>query len=295
MPFPLLQTLRDTPLAFVDVETTGASAELGHKVIELGIARVEGGRIVRQYQQLIDPQRRVSYAITALTGISQQMVDGQPTFADQLPAALDLMRGAAVIGHNVRFDLSFLSKEFRRCGLDLSTELGEVPVFDTVRIARRRFGRGGNGLQRLAPRLGVQPTAAHRALADAVTTAGVFERLLEPVGGWGLTLVDTMQQQGGPMGLLPANPSESQLPLELEEALDQRKPVLMEYLDTNQRRTHRVIQPLTVRKFNQELVLVAYCQLRNAQRTFKVERIVQLKRVEEATPGEQIEAAAGDC
>lgn len=288
MPFPLLQTLRDTPLAFVDVETTGASADLGHKVIELGIARVEGGRIVRQYQQLIDPQRRVSYAITALTGISQKMVDGQPTFADQLPAALELMRGAAVVGHNVRFDLSFLAKEFRRSGTELTGELGEVPVFDTVRIARKRFGRGGNGLQRLAPRLGVEPTAAHRALADAVTTAGVFDRLLAPVGGWDLTLVDAMRHQGGPMGLLPANPSESQLPLELEEALDQRKPVVMEYLDTNQHRTHRVIQPLAVRKFNQELVLVAFCQLRQAQRTFKVERIVRLKRVEEVPPEERV-------
>ena len=288
MPFSLLQTLRDTPLAFVDVETTGASAELGHKVIELGIARVEDGQIVREYQQLIDPQRRVSYAITALTGISQQMVDGQPTFGDQLPAAMDLLRGAAVVGHNVRFDLSFLNKEFRRCGLDMAAALGEVPVFDTVRIARKMFGRGGNGLQRLAPRLGVQPTAAHRALADAVTTAGVFDRLLAPVGGWGLSLVDAMRHQGGPMGLLPANPAESQLPLELEEALDQRKPVLMEYLDTNQRRTHRVIQPLSVRKFNQELVLVAFCQLRQAQRTFKVERIVQLKRVDEVSPEERV-------
>lgn len=288
MPFSLIQTLRDTPIAVVDVETTGASADLGHKVIELGIARVEGGRVVAEYQQLIDPQRRVSYAITALTGISQSMVDGQPTFADQLPAAMELLSGAAILGHNVRFDLSFLNKEFRRCGRDMSAELGEVPVFDTVRIARRRFGRGGNGLQRLAPRLGVVPTAAHRALADAVTTAGVFDRLLAPVGGWDLTLVDAMQHQGGPMGLLPLNPTDPTLPLELEEALDQQKPVLMEYVDTNQRRTHRVIRPMTVRRYNDELVLVAYCQLRQAQRTFNVERIVQLKRVEEGRPEERV-------
>lgn len=288
MPFPLLQTLRDTPLAVVDVETTGASAEFGHRVIELGIARVEGGRIVKEYQQLIDPRRYVSAAITALTGISQMMVDGQPTFADQLPAAMELLRGAAVVGHNVRFDLSFIGVEFRRAGVDLKTALGDVPVFDTVRIARKRFGRGGNGLQRLAPRLGVEPTDAHRALADAVTTAHVFDRLLAPLGGWDLTLVDAMRHQGGPMGLLPTNAKESLLPLELEEALDQRKPVLMEYLDTNGRRTNRVIQPTSIRRFNDELILIAFCQLRQAQRTFKVERIVQLKRVEEVPPADRI-------
>jgi DNA polymerase-3 subunit epsilon len=282
MPFSLLQTLRDTPIAVVDVETTGASPDYGDRVIELGIARVEGGRIVAQYQQLIDPRRRVSYAITALTGISQQMVDGQPTFAEQLPAAMDLLAGAAILGHNVRFDLGFLNREFRSAGQEITRALGDVPVFDTVRIARKLFGRGGNGLQKLAPRLGVQPTNAHRALADAVTTHGVFDKLLERCGGWDLSLVDAMQRQGGPMKLLPANPKESQLPLELEEALDQKKPVVMEYIDTNQRRTQRLIQPLSVRRFNDELVLVAWCQLRQAQRTFKVERIVQLTRVEDS-------------
>src|SRR5205823_14040571 len=118
MPFSLLQPLREIPLAFLDVETTGASADFGHKVIELGIVRIEGGKVVAEYQQLIDPQRRVSAAITMFTGISQAMVDGQPTFAQQLPAALSLLQGAMILGPNVRFDLSFLAKEFRRAGCD---------------------------------------------------------------------------------------------------------------------------------------------------------------------------------
>jgi DNA polymerase III epsilon subunit family exonuclease len=280
MQFSLIQRLRDIPLAFLDVETTGASADFGHRVIELGIVRVEGGRNVAEYQQLIDPQRRVSPGVTALTGISQRMVDGQPTFADQLPRAMELLRGAAVLGHNVRFDLSFLRKEFRRTGQEITEALGSVPVMDTVRIARRRFGRGGNGLQQLAPRLGYQPTTAHRALADAQTTAFVFEKLMEPVGGWDLCLCDALQQQGGPMGLLPVNPRESLLPLELEEALEQRRPVMMEYLDARNARTHRVIEPLHVRRSGGELLLIAHCQLRNDRRTFKLERIVQLSRLE---------------
>lgn len=289
MAFSLLQTLHDTPLAFLDTETTGASAEFGHRVIELGIVRVERGKVVAEYQQLIDPQRRVSPGVTALTGISQSMVDGQPTFADQLPAALQLLNGAAVLGHNVRFDLSFLRKEFRRSGKDITEALGDVPVMDTVRIARRRFGRGGNGLQMLAPRLGILPSVAHRALADAQTTAAVFEKLMEPVGGWGMCLCDAIREQGGPMGLLPISPRESLLPLELEEALEQRKPVRMQYLDARQSRTERVVQPLHIRRTHGELMLVAHCHLRGEQRTFKLERIVQLIRIESpnAPPGVQ--------
>lgn len=279
MAFSLVQSLRDIPVAVLDVETTGASADFGHRVIELGIVRLEGGRVVAEYQQLIDPGRRISPGVTALTGISQAMVAGRPNFGDQLPVALHLLRGAVVMGHNVRFDLSFLCREFRRAGQDMSAALGaDAPVLDTVRIARRRFGRGGNALQTLSRRLGIEPVVAHRALADAQTTARVFDRLIEPVGGWGLCLCDAMREQGGPMGLLPASPRENLLPLELEEALERRGAVVMEYLDARQSLTQRVIEPLHLRRSNGELLLVAHCQLRNDQRTFKLDRIVRLTK-----------------
>jgi hypothetical protein len=243
--FSLLQSLRDIPLAFVDTETTGASAAYGHRVLELGIVRMERGVIVGEYQQLIDPERRISKGITALTGITPEMVLGQPTFAGQLPAAMPWLRGAMIVGHNVRFDLSFLGKEFRRSGLQIATALTNAPVADTVRIARRRFGRGGNALQ----------------------------------------------QQGGPMGLLSANPRQSVLPLELEEALEQKCPVMMEYIDADERQTDRMITPQLVRRSGGELLLFAHCHLRNDRRTFKLDRIVRLRKIDrEAAPSVLVEA-----
>src|ERR1700755_2177892 len=146
MPVSLLEKLRAVPIAFVDTETTGASADFGHRVIELGIVRVEGGVKIREYQQLLNPERRISPGVTILTGISQEMVEGQPTFHQQYDVMMDLLRDAILVGHNVRFDLSFLAKEFRRCGLEMSVALQGTHVLDTVRIARKRFGRGGNGL-----------------------------------------------------------------------------------------------------------------------------------------------------
>ena len=100
----------------------------------------------------------------------------------------------------------FSRKELRRCRLDIVHTLQDAPVMDTVRIARRRFGRGGNALQRLAPRLGVFPTVAHPALADAQTTVGVFEKMMEPVGGWETSLCDGSANKAAPMGLLPISP-----------------------------------------------------------------------------------------
>lgn len=283
MPFSLLQSLINTPIAVVDVETTGASADFGHRVIELGIVRIERGQKVAEYQQLFDPERRIGPGITALTGITQTMVAGQPRFSSHLNRITELLNGAAVLGHNVRFDLSFLHKEFRRSGKEMPTVLGTaVPVLDTVRMARRRFGRGGNSLGLLARRLGIEPVTAHRALADAQTTHRVFEKLIEPVGGWSMPLCDVMREQGGPMGLLPLSTRESLLPLELEEALEQRRPVLMEYMDAQEKRTQRVVEPLEILRRNGELLLVAHCHLRDDRRTFKLERIIELKRIEAA-------------
>ncbi len=85
-------------------------------------------------------------------------------------------------------------------------------VFDTVRIARRRFGRGGNGLAIPRRRLGYEPPIAHRALPDALTTAIVFDLLLAAVGGWNICLCDVLTEQGGPMALLPASTAKARSP-----------------------------------------------------------------------------------
>jgi DNA polymerase III epsilon subunit family exonuclease len=278
MPFSLISQLKDVPLAFLDVETTGASASFGDRVIEIGISRWESGREIARYEQLIDPKRRIGAGVVVLTGITQEMCAGQPTFEQQMPRTLELMKGAVVVGHNIRFDLSFLRKEFRTAGVDMKLELEDAPVLDTVRIARRRFGRGGNGLQKLSRRLGYEPPIAHRALPDAITSAVVFEKMIEPVGHWGLCLCDAMREQGGSMTLEPISPRESLLPLELEEALETRGSVMMEYMDASQKRTQRIVKPLEVRKFNGELILVAHCQLRDDRRNFKLDRIVRLTR-----------------
>ena len=283
MPFSLLQPLLQVPIAVVDVETTGASAAMGDRIIEIGIVRLEAGQPVARYEQLLDPQRRISPGVSALTGITHDMVATQPTFRDALAAFSPLLQDAALLGHNVRFDLSFLHKEFRRAGLDLTQTQGPVPVFDTVRIARRRFGRGGNSLPILSRRLGIEPRLSHRALADAETTAALFDVLLASVGGWSLPLCDALLQQGGAIDLA-ACAGKDLLPWELEEALELRRPVSMEYVDAAGTLTCRIIEPLHVRRSAGELLLVAFCQLRQDRRTFKLDRIVRLSRLDPPAP-----------
>ena len=54
----------------------------------------------------------------------------------------------------------------------------------------------------------------------------------------------------------------------------------MVYLDVRENRTQRIIEPLELRRFRQEMVLVAHCRLRNDRRNFKLDRIVELKRID---------------
>ncbi len=202
MPYSLLDPLDRLPLVFFDTETTGTSPAWGHRVIEIGIVRVEGGRVTGEYQQLLNPDCYVSPMITRITGITPEMLAGRPAFEGVLEEVTGLLSGGVLLGHNVDFDLSFLRSEFERAGCPLETVLGpDTLVMDTLRIARRRFGRGGNSLGKLAGRLGVEPVGAHRALADAHTTRGVFQRLMEPVGGGACCLCDALVQQGGAIRL----------------------------------------------------------------------------------------------
>ena len=278
----LLDRLRDTSVAVVDVETTGASPRFGDRVTEVGIARYEGGELVDEYARLVDPQRRISPGVIALTGITQAMVDGQPTFADVLDEVVDKLGAGVVVGHNVRFDLGFIGAEFRRAGTSLINELGNPHVLDTVKIARRRFGRGGNGLQVLSRRLGVQPTAAHRALADAVTTGQTLEKLLEPQCGFDCSLLDALQAQGGPIALEP-KPIEmnDDLPVELVEAIETRQRVRLRYLDARRKESVREIDPIEIRAFRGTATLIAHCHLRGDRRTFKLDRIVAVEKLVE--------------
>jgi DNA polymerase III epsilon subunit family exonuclease len=294
----LVARLVDVPLAFVDVETTGASPELGDRVIEVGIAVYRNGQLASTYSQLLNPSRPLSPTITMLTGITGEMLVDQPDFRSVHQDILGYLRGAVIVGHNVPFDLGFLRAEFRKCSIDLPAALPSHPVLDTVRIARKRFGRnksgvggggggGGNGLQSLAARFGVSDVTAHRALADSLTTARVMHHLIQepPLAGWQSQIVDLMQYQGGVVRIEGAVKKDA-LPLELEEALDRKLPVQLEYLDAYDQPTSRIITPLQVRKFRGELILLAFCSLRQDQRSFKLSRILRLTRID---PDSQVE------
>ena len=297
MSISLLDQLARLPLAFVDVETTGSSAAYGDRVTEVAVARVEGGIVTDRFAALVNPCRRIAPGVVALTGITPAMVaDAPPPFRSVASDVADRLRGTVVVGHNVGFDVAFLRHEFRLAAMSIDDVADLRVTLDTVRLARKLFGRGGNGLQRLAARLEVVVDVAHRALADCLTTAAVFDRMLEPLGGGRLSLADVLMLQGGPLKLADAQPALAPLPVDLADALDARREVRMVYLDARNNRTERVVVPLNLTRVGDDRSLTAFCTLRREQRSFKLSRIVELTRIDLATDVEVgVEIVAADA
>jgi len=152
----------DAPLVFVDVETNGLDSLRG-RVIEVAAIRVEGGKVVKTFRSLIDPEIDVPDYITNLTGITTDDLRGAPTFdvvADELRGVLD---GAIFVAHNVRFDYSFLQQEFARLDLPFLPR-----QLCTVKLSRALYPlEKGHKLQDLIQRHGFSFVARHRAYDDA--------------------------------------------------------------------------------------------------------------------------------
>ncbi|WP_322047023.1 exonuclease domain-containing protein [Paraburkholderia sp. J67] len=161
----------DAPLVFVDLETTGGSVG-EHRITEVGLVEVIDGQATR-WSTLVDPQQPIPPFIQQLTGISDAMVRGAPTFADIAPALFERLAGKLFIAHNASFDRGFLRAEFERVGLTFSPD-----VLCTVRLSRALFpAEKRHGLDALVERHALVAADRHRALADADLLWQFWQRL----------------------------------------------------------------------------------------------------------------------
>ncbi len=150
------------PLAFVDLETTGATPT-ADRVTEIGIVAVDADGTVSEWQQLVNPETGIPPFIEQLTGISNAMVADAPRFADLADEIGRRLEGRLFIAHNARFDYGFLKNEFKRLGITF-----RAPVVCTVKLSRALFPEHKrHNLDSLIERHGLAAEARHRALADA--------------------------------------------------------------------------------------------------------------------------------
>ncbi len=152
----------DPHLIFLDLETTGASADRD-RITEVGLIEVADGELVNEWSTLVDPGRAIPPVIASLTGITDEMVANAPSFAEIAAGLLERLEGRLLVAHNARFDYGFLRAEFRRIGIRFRAR-----VLCTVRLSRALFPEHRHhNLDSVMQRFGLSCAARHRALGDA--------------------------------------------------------------------------------------------------------------------------------
>ena len=181
--------LCDVTFVVVDLETTGGSAA-ACAITEVGAVKLKGGECLGTFQTLVNPGMEIPPEITYLTGITQAMVLPAPRIEQVLPSFLEFAGDAVLVGHNVRFDMSFLQAAMR------DTERARLGnrVVDTCALARRlvRDEVPNCRLDTLARHFRTAWKPTHRALDDALATGDVLHCLLERAGTLGVLALDDL-------------------------------------------------------------------------------------------------------
>lgn len=265
--------LSEAPLAVFDLETTGIHPQTGHRVIEIGILTSDGNVVQERYEALVNPGRRVPEEASEVNNIYDDMLEDAPSFAQLLPKIDSLFRDRVLVAHNASFDIGFLAVEYH-----LARErFAPGPILDTVKVARNMHDFPDNKLGTICDHLGIENLEAHRALGDVEATFGVFREFAAKLDGAPEpTVGDWITAQGGELPLpgdfhhdLPADSP-------LAAAIEKRLSLKISYRDKNGFDTERIIEPLLCHGD----FLIAHCQLRDEQRTFRLDRICSME-----TPG----------
>ena len=169
----------------LDLETTGLDPERD-AIIEIGAVKFRGDQVLEEFERLVDPGRPIPYPIQRLTGIKPDQMQGALPLARVLPALGRMVGSYPIVGHNIGFDVSFLSRH----GL-----FKDNPAIDTFELASILLPHAGRyNLGRLTQELGLEPSAEHRALSDAKSVKCLFNALLDQASRLDLLLIQAINR-----------------------------------------------------------------------------------------------------
>jgi DNA polymerase III subunit epsilon len=269
----------EVPIVYLDVETTGLHPDLGDRVVEIGALRCEGGEVLDAMQQLVNPQRYIGRGALAVHGITADMVADAPTFAQVATHVLGLLSGAIFVGHNAPFDLGFLAQELALAGISMPPMI----ALCTLRLSRRFHRLPSHSLANVTEALGIEVVGeTHRAFTDVLLTKALFERISDTMWRQGVrTVRDYVTQQGGPIQMTSSPPVEEEVPEAIREALADRCLLALRYRAEGGTETQRIVRPYRVVRRGGKLLLQGHCLLRNEERTFRIDRIIEIDVIDE--------------
>ncbi len=193
--FPAItQSVADTTFVIFDTETTGFSAKYD-RIVEIGAVKIRNGKVIDEGTWLINPQRSIPARASSVHGITEDMVEGQPTFEDVYPEFKAFIKDAVLVAHNARFDISMMRAELQGAGIELPTN----QVIDSLRLFRNWFPETkSHQLSALAAHLNIKGDKFHRATADSLYAGLILFKGIEQKKDVD-TLGELLADAGGPM------------------------------------------------------------------------------------------------
>ncbi|MBC7945401.1 MAG: DNA polymerase III subunit epsilon [Burkholderiales bacterium] len=161
---------------FLDTETTGLEANLGHRVVELaGVELVNRRQTGRRFHRYLNPERACDLGALAVHGLTDEFLRDKPRFSEIVAEFLDYVSGAELIIHNAPFDVAFLNREFVLLDMPPISDCCSC-VTDTMRMAKEIHPGKRNSLDALCERYQINNAARtlHGALLDAELLAEVY-------------------------------------------------------------------------------------------------------------------------
>ena len=176
-----------------DTETTGLNPAGGDEIIQIGAIRIVNSKI-RQHEcfdQLIDPKRSIPAAGIPIHGIRPEMVKGQPTIDQVLPAFHTFAQDTVLVAHNAAFDMRCLQVKEAKTGV-----VFDHPVLDTLLLsAVLHPNQESHRLEAIAERFNVTVIGRHTAMGDALVTAEIFAHMIPLLAEKGILTVGQAREE----------------------------------------------------------------------------------------------------
>ncbi len=164
---------KDTFVIF-DIETTGLSA-LTCAITEIGAVKYRGGEVIDRFSTFVNPTQPIPENITAITGITDEMVKDAPSVEDAVRAFLDFAGEDILVAHNANFDTGFIKKAAEDSAIPFKNA-----YLDTLALSRHiNTDLKKHKLDTLQEYYGLEAFNHHRACDDAEMLAKIFRCMVQ--------------------------------------------------------------------------------------------------------------------
>ena len=262
-----------------DTETTGLEFQAGDRIVEIAAVRLKGDARLGSFYSLINSGQPISEAAFNVNKITPVMLAQAPAPDTVIPKFIDFIQGSCLMSYNVGFDLGFLNNELRILN---QSQLAGINVVDILKMARRIIP----GLERyplwfVAKELGIKFEQEHRAFSDVELALKVFYKLKEIMRVKGILEMDKLLCLSS-IDLSAIENINNKKIIEIQEAINLRLGLKIRYMSSfSAQVSDRIVKPKEIRQENGRSYLIGYCQLRNEERSFRVDSILHLEIIRE--------------